>query len=224
MTLYMAMGILLGAVLWMDRVFMFQIMLSRPLIMAFLIGLAMGDIKTGLLVGASYELLWLNAPPVGAYLPNDESFCTAVSVPAAVFAGSFMPVPAAAGLSILLGMPFSLAGRSLDMHIRTINERLIQPVPFPGEQAVGSAMKKALARSFLYALVSIGICTLLVSAAIFLVKGYIPSYIQVPLAYVPFICMITGLSALVTKDLPRRYPSGMLVLGIAVAYFLIWIL
>jgi len=224
MTLHMAMGIVLGAVLWMDRVFMFQVMVSRPLVMAFLIGLAMGDIKTGMLVGASYELLWLNAPPVGAYLPNDESFCTAVAVPAAVFAGNFMAVPAAAGLSILLGMPFSMAGRSLDMHLRTINEKLIQPKPFPGEPAVRSAMRRALVRSFLYALASIGLCTLIVTAATFLMKGYLPAFIHVPLTYVPFICMITGLSALVTKDLPRRYPAGMLVLGIAVAYFMIWIL
>jgi mannose/fructose/N-acetylgalactosamine-specific phosphotransferase system component IIC len=224
MTLYMAVGILVGAVLWMDRVFMFQIMVSRPLIMGFLIGLVMGDMKTGLLVGTSYELLWLNAPPVGTYLPNDESFCTAVAVPAAVFADNWMDLPAAAGIAILLGMPFSMAGRSLDMHIRTLNERLIQPVSFTGEQAVRSAMRMALLRSFAFALLSIGVCTCLAAAAIFAAQRYIPSFIQTPLTYVPFICMITGLSALVTKDLPARYPSGMLVLGIAIAYVLIWIL
>lgn len=223
MTLYMAIGVLIGAVLWMDRVFMFQIMVSRPLIMSSIIGLAMGDIKTGLLVGASYELLWLNAPPVGAYLPNDESFCTAVAVPAAVFAGSIMNLPVAAGLSILLGMPFSMAGRSLDMHIRTINEKLIQSKSFNGEQAVRLAMRKALLRSFFYALISIGVCSSLMAVIIFLIKGYMPVFVQTPLSYVPFICMITGLSALVTKDLPRRSPAGMLVLGIALAYLLIWI-
>jgi mannose/fructose/N-acetylgalactosamine-specific phosphotransferase system component IIC len=223
MTLHMALGIIIGAVLWMDRVFMFQIMVSRPLIMAIIIGLAMGDLKTGLLVGASYELLWLNAPPVGAYLPNDESFCTAVAVPAAIWAGGIMDLPAAVGLSLLLGMPFSLAGRSLDMHIRNINEKLV-PRTFSGEPRVQQAMRKALLRSFLYALMSIGCCTSLLVLLIFSIKGYLPGSLLTSLKYVPFICVITGLSSLVTKDLPRRSPAGMLVLGVAAAYVLIWIL
>ena len=77
-------GVLSGSLLWMDRVYIFQLMISRPMIMGPIIGFVMGDVKIGILIGASLELLWLNAPPVGSYLPNDESFCTAVAVPVAV--------------------------------------------------------------------------------------------------------------------------------------------
>jgi mannose/fructose/N-acetylgalactosamine-specific phosphotransferase system component IIC len=224
MIMTMIFGVVLGAVMWMDRVFMFQFMVSRPMIMAPLIGFVMGDIRAGLLIGASLELLWLNAPPVGSYLPNDESFCVAVAVPVAIFATGSMNVSAAAGYSILLSMPFSLAGRSMDMHLRTLNERLIPPGCERGEKEVRSAMRKALARAFLYALVSIGVCTAILVTATSFVKGYIPEFVLTSFSYMPFMCIVIGLATLVSKDIPRRAHSGMFVLGMALALVLAWIL
>jgi mannose PTS system EIIC component len=224
MIMSMILGALFGAVLWMDRVFMFQIMVNRPMIMAPLIGIVMGDIRAGLLIGASLELLWLNAPPVGSYLPNDESFCTAVAVPVAVFATGSMNASAAVGYAILLSLPFSLAGRSLDMHLRTMNERLITAGKEIGEQEVKYVMRKALARAFFYALICIGVGIAILVAFTSLIKGYIPGFILTSLSYMPFLCIIIGLSALVSKDIPRRVPTGMFILGVTLVLVLSWIL
>jgi len=146
-------GVLAGSLLWLDRVFIFQLMFSRPLIMGPIIAFLMGDMKIGILIGASLELLWLNAPPVGSYLPNDESFCTAAAVPVAVLAGSSMDHSAAAGLSILLSLPVSLVGRSLDIRLRIINERLITPGGLISEKGVATVMKRAIVRTFIAAFV-----------------------------------------------------------------------
>ena len=45
--------------------------LGRPLITATLVGLVLGDLKTGIMVGATLELVWLGAFPIGASNPPE---------------------------------------------------------------------------------------------------------------------------------------------------------
>lgn len=44
---------------------------GRPLIMSTLVGLVLGDVKTGIMVGATLELVWLGVFPIGASNPPD---------------------------------------------------------------------------------------------------------------------------------------------------------
>ena len=217
-------GVLAGSLLWLDRVFIFQLMFSRPLIMGPIIAFLMGDIKIGILIGASLELLWLNAPPVGSYLPNDESFCTAAAVPVAVLAGSSMDHTAAAGLSILLSLPVSLVGRSLDIRLRTINERLITPGGLISEKDVAKVMKRAIARTFIVAFVVLSSCVTALAVMAHLISTTLPDAALTPLMYMPFTCIIIGLAALVSREMPRKSHVGVFVLGMALVLLLTWIL
>lgn len=45
--------------------------IGRPLIMSTLVGLVLGDIRTGVMVGATLELVWLGVFPIGASNPPD---------------------------------------------------------------------------------------------------------------------------------------------------------
>ena len=45
--------------------------LGRPIVMSTLVGLALGDIRTGIMVGATLELVWLGVFPIGASNPPD---------------------------------------------------------------------------------------------------------------------------------------------------------
>lgn len=45
--------------------------ISRPLVMGMLVGFALGDLTTGIKVGASLELVWLGAMAIGASNPPD---------------------------------------------------------------------------------------------------------------------------------------------------------
>lgn len=45
--------------------------LGRPLVMSTLVGLVLGDIRTGIMVGATLELVWLGVFPIGASNPPD---------------------------------------------------------------------------------------------------------------------------------------------------------
>lgn len=222
MMLTVFLGILAGAVLWMDRVFAFQSMASRPTIMGPLIGLVMGDLKTGMLVGLSLELLWLNSPPVGAYLPNDESFCAAVAVPVAVMMGSHLPPAAAAGLAVVLTMPFSRAGRMLDMRLRIMNEDIIGDHAAAGEKEISGAILRALTRAFILALAALCACVLLTGSIMLGIRQFIPESAIHALSVMPFACVVIGLAALVTREIPKKTQAGMFVVGLALVLLLTW--
>ena len=217
-------GVLAGAVLWMDRVFLFQSMMSRPMIMGPLIGLVMGDLKAGLFVGVSLELLWLNSPPVGAYLPNDESFCAAIAVPVAVIAGSWAPHPSAAGLSILLSLPGSIAGRILDTRLRTMNERIIVRGEDAGEKEVPRAVGMALSRAFIMVLLLLGACIFFIGSIALYAGTILPEAAISALSLVPFACMVIGIAALVSREMPKKTHAGMFTLGLVLVLLLTWMI
>lgn len=217
-------GVLAGSVLWMDRVFLFQSMMSRPMIMGPLIGLVMGDLKAGLFVGVSLELLWLNSPPVGAYLPNDESFCAAIAVPVAVIAGSWAPHASAAGLSILLSLPGSIAGRILDTRLRTMNERIIFRGENAGGREVSRAVGSALSRAFIMALLLLGACIFVIGSIALYARTILPEIAISALSLVPFACMVIGLAALVSREMPKKTHAGMFALGLVLVLLLTWMI
>jgi PTS system mannose-specific IIC component len=217
-------GVLAGSLLWLDRVYIFQLMISRPMIMGPIIGFVMGDVKIGILIGASLELLWLNAPPVGSYLPNDESFCTAVAVPVAVLASVSMDHMAASGLSILLSLPTALAGRSLDTRLRMLNEGLIPAGSQVMENDFSIAIKKAVARAFSLAFCTISAFVIILATITFYIKAVIPDGILAALKFMPFACVIIGLAALISKELPSKAHAGVFILGMTLVLLLTWIL
>ena len=45
----------------------------RPIVLCPLVGLVLGDLQTGLAVGASLELLFMGSISIGAYVPPNET-------------------------------------------------------------------------------------------------------------------------------------------------------
>jgi mannose/fructose/N-acetylgalactosamine-specific phosphotransferase system component IIC len=104
-----------------------QAMLSRPVVLAPLVGLALGDLPGGLLLGPVLELLWLGAVNMGASLPPHETLGTAAIAAGAVLAGRSLGTgvtPAVAALAVALGGPLAVLGRSTDRAIEEWNVRL----------------------------------------------------------------------------------------------------
>jgi len=218
-------SVVAGALLWLDRVFVFQFLVSRPIVLSPILGLIMGNVSVGLIVGASLELLWLNAPPVGAYLPEDESFCAAAATPAAACAAIYMSDAAAAGLALLISLPFAMIGRVLDARIRTMNQDLIdQPSAEQIERAIGQAMGRALLRSYLYVLAALGISAALLCTAAVLIAGVLPDVVKTSLSYMPLAGIAIGLAGLVTKDIPKPGQVCLFILGMILILMISWIL
>lgn len=224
MILPVIISVAIGALLWLDRVFIFQFMISRPIILSPILGFIMGDVSIGLIVGASLELLWLNAPPVGAYLPNDESFCAAVATPTAFCAAAYMNDVSAAGLALAASLPFSLVGRALDARIRTLNQDLLPDSLENPERTIEHAMGKAIVRSYAFALVTLGISTGLLWAAVSLVGAALPDIIKLSLSFMPPATVLIGLAGLLTKNRLKPSEAGLFILGMTLIILFSWIL
>ncbi len=98
-----------GALLEIDNYFVGMSLISQPIFAGALIGyLFNGDIYTSVLVGAIAQLLWINAPPVGAYVPPSAS---AIAMSAAVLASSMgQHIQADSRESVLMFALFCAAG------------------------------------------------------------------------------------------------------------------
>ena len=56
---------IVGGILCLDRIFV-QVLISRPIVAAPVIGMILGDPYTGLIAGAFIELFWIDRLPIGA--------------------------------------------------------------------------------------------------------------------------------------------------------------
>lgn len=107
-------GILGGIGIWDSRV-MGMCMLDRPLFLGPAVGLIMGDFQTGIVVGASLELVMMGIVGIGsATIPDTVSG----SILATAFAiGSGLDVSAAVALSL----PIATLGQLVGVLVRTAN-------------------------------------------------------------------------------------------------------
>ena len=123
---YLVLGLIAGLAA-VERKGFLQAMLSRPIALAPLAGLALGDAVGGLAVAAPLELLWLGAVNLGAALPIHEALGTAAIAGGAVLAGQALGsgvTPPVAILSVLLCAPLAVLGRKTDPLVEVENERL----------------------------------------------------------------------------------------------------
>jgi mannose/fructose/N-acetylgalactosamine-specific phosphotransferase system component IIC len=108
---------LTGGVAAVERKGAFQLMLSRPIVLAPVMGLLLGDARGGLLLGVPLELLFLGGVNLGGNLPDNETLLTAaltaMVVPAGISAGTGVDGPLAA-LGLALLFPLALFGRRLE--------------------------------------------------------------------------------------------------------------
>lgn len=112
-----------GGVIALDRTALFQIMISRPIVAAPLIGVVLGDPLTGIKAGLVTELLWIGQLPLGASIPPDETMASilvsAMSIWGKHFVGGSSEVSVA--LAIILITPVAILTQRMDHFIRNKN-------------------------------------------------------------------------------------------------------
>jgi PTS system mannose-specific IIC component len=124
---YLALALLAGLAA-VERKGFLQAMLSRPVALGPIVGLALGDPAGGLMVAAPLELFWLGAVNLGAALPVHEALGTAAITGGALLAAQDLGVPvtpAIAAVAFAVCAPVALAGRRADRFVeQRANERL----------------------------------------------------------------------------------------------------
>lgn len=130
MAFSLGLGALISLICGLDRVAMLQIMISRPIVAAPLVGLVLGEPLVGLQIGVMVELLWLARLPVGAAIPPDD---TQVAIASSVLAITLGRALNTSGMELLLlcllvAIPLGKIGQYFDRYARQYNVRLAKRV------------------------------------------------------------------------------------------------
>ncbi|SHJ72999.1 PTS system, mannose-specific IIC component [Clostridium amylolyticum] len=91
----------------------------KPLLAGFMVGVILGDIKSGLIIAGTLELMWLGVNNVGAYQPPDVISGSIVGVAIGILSGGGQ----AAGIAVAI--PVSLLVQQISMLIMTSNISLV---------------------------------------------------------------------------------------------------
>src|SRR5437763_7375127 len=123
-----AVAALVGGLSAIERKGALQLMLSRPIVLAPILGWALGDARGGLVLGVPLELLFLGGVNLGGSLPDNESLLagalTSMVVPAGIAAGTGVD-PALAAIGLALLAPLALFGRRLERASELRNTELM---------------------------------------------------------------------------------------------------
>lgn len=79
-----------------------QLQTTRPIITGLVVGVILGDIQTGLIVGASAELMFLAVIFVGTAVPPDPTLAAALATAFAIYAGGETEVAIATAIPVAL--------------------------------------------------------------------------------------------------------------------------
>lgn len=156
---------LAGGVSAVDRKGAFQLMLSRPIVLAPAIGLLLGDARGGLFIGLPLELLFLGGVNLGGSLPDNESLLAgalaSMLVPAGLALRTGVDAPLLA-LGVAPLFPLALYGRRLERASELRNAALFAEALARVERGDAAATRINLRGLLLPFSASAGICALCV--------------------------------------------------------------
>ncbi len=109
---------LVGLIYWlaMGRAnYFFSFAFRKPVVLGVFIGLVFGDVKTGLLYGATIQLMYMGGIEAGGNIPSDQGLAACIAIPAAII-NHLEP-----GAAVALAVPFGVLGVLINNVRRTIN-------------------------------------------------------------------------------------------------------
>ncbi len=107
------------AVVWFFEKMLGTPMVNRPIIISPLVGFVLGDVKAGLIMGASLELIFMGAIQVGAAVPPELLIGSALGTAFAIMSNQG---PEAA---LTLGLPIALLAQSIKVVVFILRSSLM---------------------------------------------------------------------------------------------------
>lgn len=111
-------ALLVGLIYWiaMGRAqYYFSYAFRNPVVLGVFIGLVFGDVKTGLVYGATIQLMYMGTIAAGGNIPNDPGLAACIAIPAAIV-NHLDPTAAVA-----IAVPVGILGVLINNVRRTIN-------------------------------------------------------------------------------------------------------
>ena len=213
-----------GGLLCLDRIFI-QAMISRPIIIAPVIGIILGNPYAGLIIGAILELFWMDRIPVGIYIPPNDSIAAAFAASMAILAGLSLGAVTKElmTLSILLAIPFGILAKKIDVKIVESNNHLSDQALEAAKRLDIHAIERktylGLAKAFLFYVVLLFILQLIFIPAMIWFYPKLPSGVNAMLSLIYYFLPLVGIAvAINTIKLRGAIPVFCAIfLGVAVA-------
>ena len=113
-------GLILGA-LWFLEKFFGACMVIRPLVVSPLVGLALGDLQTGVIIGATLELVFMGAIQIGGAVPPDALVGAGLGTAFAVLTKQGPEI------ALTLALPIAILAQSIKVVLFTIRSAFMTP-------------------------------------------------------------------------------------------------
>lgn len=192
-------------------------LLNRPLVLSALVGLVLGDMETGIKVGATLELVWLGAMAIGASNPPDMTSGSVIGCGYVIATGS--DVAAAVALAVPVSMLMQMVWNFL----------MAVPGPLMSQRADAYALacdRKGIDRMHLLfvalqVVILAGLCAagfFVGSSAIQTVVDSIPAFVTDGLNYAMGIIPAIGFAMLARMIIDKRTACFLFLGFILVAY------
>ena len=158
---------ILGAIISLDTVAVFQILISQPIIACTLIGWLSNDPLTGIHIGLMMQLIWISTLPVGAVTFPDGNLGAIIAAIIAVNSVGIMPEFSNLVIlfSIIFGLLMSFVGAHALNTVRTGNiyilNQLLNKVDIFKLNHVGRAITLSLTVNFFVLFVMTLVSTLI---------------------------------------------------------------
>lgn len=192
--------------------------IGRPMIMATLVGLVLGDMTTGIMVGAILELVWLGAFPIGASNPPDYTSGAIIGAAYVITTGAdaasavLLAVPVATLVSLLWNfMMMSLVplmGAKADAYAERGNEKGVEAMHYLATFAQAIPLALIVALGFFFGM-----------PVIENVVNSIPAWLTTGLDYATGIIPAIGF-AMIARMIINKQLACFLFLGFLLAAYL----
>lgn len=219
--------VIVGSLICLDRTQWLQVMVSRPIVLAPIMGWFAGMPLLGASIGLAFEFLYAGRLPVGSHVPPSDTLAAWGATGLLVLSPD-MQTFAGAGFCAALALPMAEVGRGVDIWIRKMNGRLAARV----EQALRRGDLKLLEvtpwRSLLLGMALYGLVLLaffmLGMALASLLWPMVPPWLATAFALFLAGLPILGLAESSSSLDPNRFPRSAVVGLAAGIALLMWVM
>jgi len=200
-----------GAFICLDRI-AFQTMISRPIVIATIVAMIMGNPLVGLMIGALLELFWLDKLPLGTYAPPNDSLVailTAITATALIkVTGPLYAPKAIIALSLLVYIPVGWFAPKTEYFWKNFHEhfsdKLLAELDSPQKKLSPIRVFPSLLRYFFYSLVFITIGLWMGLLIIPLFLSLLPSFGHTALTFIYYLFPLIGIAAAITTTQNKK--------------------
>lgn len=115
---------ILGAIILLDKYAIGEFGISQPLIAGTIIGALYGDVRTGIFIGALFQMIFLANLPIGRDVPPDAQAAGIAGCSSYFILRKINQVEPNFIVVFFIGLLAAILGSMLDIYIRRTNEQL----------------------------------------------------------------------------------------------------